>query len=1055
MRYSRRFSTPQSIALLGLAFALLGFALPSITVAQTGSIEGRVTEAESGKALPGVNVIVVGTNTGASTDAQGRFRIENIDPGSYQVRASFIGYKEKTTSVEVTPNQTREVNFALEMKTTQLEETVVVGYGTQQREDLTGSVTTVDQADVEAFPTASIDNAIKGRAAGVNVTQTNAAPGGGTSTRIRGTNSLNAGSEPLYVIDGFPIFPDNASETTTLGVGGSPAGAQPINSLATFNLNNIESVEVLKDASATAIYGSRGASGVVIVETAEGRSGETQVDYSGSQGYQTIANEVEMMDAANFARYRNILAESAGSAPPFSQDQIQQFEQEGGTDWMNEVTEVGSVADHTLTVSGGNEDNTYAVTGNFHRNDGILRSTEFKRAGIRLNVTNELLDDRLSFDHSWSYSRSTAKRSLTNQGSPGGLIITALNLNPTEPVRKENGNFNFPSFVGRFSINPVAELETGINDLRNNRFFGNTSTTFEIVDGLEIEQRFGADLVFNNRDTFFPSTTQIGMDQDVQLEKAERNIRDLLSETTLSYNGNLTDNQSVDAVGGYSFQDAVNRFSLAQTRELPSDNFDSVNLQTGGNAQIPQSQRTEWNLQSFFGRINYSFDDRYLLTFTFRRDGSSKFGENNEWANFPSGAVAWRVSNESFFEESALGDVVTQLKIRGSWGLTGNSEIPEFQSIGGLESSNFVFGNQLASGFSPNRIPNPDLQWEETEMRNIGLDLGLLSGRLSLAFEYFDNETEDLLLNVNIPASNGFQSQLRNTGALENTGFELSADFAAVGQEDFTWDLSGNLSVIDNEITSLGETEPFFTDCVACNHLGVNGSWVAPGESVGVWRGFEAIGIWRSQEEIDNNPSLPSAQVGSVRYKDINGDGDIQRGEDWTVIGDPNPDFTWGMQSNLTYENFDFTIFFRGVHGNDIRNLQQSENGDGVQRMNQIEGLLENSFSEENPDASRPKIDANRDFIALRNSDFFIEDGSYVRLQNVSLGYKLPQNLSVMSFLDRARVYISAQNVLTITGYDGFDPEVSNAGQSNFNRGDDYDSFPRSRTFTTGIDLTF
>lgn len=1049
MRHFQRLSTPQSIVLLGFAFTLLGFAFPPITVAQTGSIEGRVTEADSEKPLPGVNVVIVGTNTGASTDAQGRFRIENIDPGSYQVRASFIGYKEKTTSVEVTPNQTREVNFALGIKTTRLEEAVVVGYGTQEREDLTGSVSTVDEANLESVPTSSIDNAIKGRAAGVNVVNTNAAPGGATSTRIRGTNSLNAGSEPLYVIDGFPIFPDNTSETTTTN-----AGAQPINSLATFNLSNIESVQVLKDASATAIYGSRGASGVIVIETAQGTPGETQVDYSGSQSFEVISNGVDMMGAANFARYRNRLAESQGSAPLFSQDDIQQFEQQGGTDWMNEVTEVGSQSDHSLTVSGGNENNTYAVTGNFHRTEGILQNTEFKKFGIRLNLSNELLDDRLELNHSWSYNRATAARSLTNQGSPGGLIITALNLKPTQPVRKENGSFNFPSFVGRFDINPVAELETGINDLRNNRFFGNTQASFEILEGLTLKQRFGADIVFNSRDTFFPSTTQIGRDQDVQLEKAERSIRDILAETTVSYNKQLTDVHSLDAVAGYSFQDAVNRFSSAQAQEFPTDNFNSVNLQTSGDPQIPQSERVEWNLQSFFGRFNYTFDDRYLATFTFRRDGSSKFGEENQWANFPSGALAWRASNESFFENSFLSEYVSNLKIRASWGLSGNSEIPVFQSIGGLESSNFVFGNQLASGLSPNRIPNPDLKWETTEMQNIGLNLGLFSDRLNFTFDYFQNETTDLLLNVNIPASNGFQSQLRNTGELENTGFEITADYRAVNKESFTLDVSGNLSSVDNEITSLGATEPFFAGCIACNHLGVNGSWVAPGESVGVWRGFKSIGIWDSQEEIDNNPSLPSAQPGAVRYKDVNGDGEITRGDDWTVIGDPNPNFTWGFRTNVTYKNFDFTAFLRGVQGQDIRNLQQSENGDGVQRMNQIEGLLENSWTPNNKDASRPKIDANRDFIALRNSDFFIEDGSYIRLQNISLGYTIPDGLKP-PFLNRARVYVSAQNVLTITDYSGFDPEVSNAGQSNFNRGDDYDSFPRARTFTTGIDLSF
>jgi TonB-linked SusC/RagA family outer membrane protein len=1012
-----------------------------------GVIEGQVTDAQSGDPLPGVNVVIVGSQQGAATDGQGNYQISAVEVGTYDLQASFVGYSDQVIEdVQVTANQTTEVNFTLQREQAALEEVVVVGYGTQQRRDLTGAVTSVDQADIESVPSTSIDNAIKGRAAGVYVKQTNAAPGGATSVRIRGTNSLNAGSEPLYVIDGFPIFPDNSSESTG---GAAPA----VNVLSTLNLSNIESIEVLKDASATAIYGSRGASGVVLIETAGGDAGETRVQYSGSQSLETISNGIEMLNAADYARYRNRLIDSQ----VYSDQQIQQFEQEGGTDWMDEITRTGSIADHSLTVSGGDQNSTYSVTGNFHRNEGILMDTHFQRYGVRLNLSNDLLDDRLQVDNSWSYSRTSNVMALSNQGSPGGIIITGLQLEPTPASpRAEDGSYNYPLYDGRFQINPVAELETGTNERRNNRFFGNTQISFRLAEGLTLRERLGADYVFNNRDTFFPRTTSIGMDARGRMEKAERNIRDLLSETTLSYNADLTENHSIDAVAGYSWQDAVNRFGSSAAEEFPVDDFSSVNLQNGGESLIPSSSRIEWNLQSFFGRLNYNFGDRYLLTFTFRRDGSSKFGANNQWANFPSGAIGWRVNNEPFFQSSGLNEVVSNFKIRASWGRTGNSEIPVYQSISGLGVVNYNFGGQLASGLAPNRIPNPDLQWEETEMRNIGLDLGLLDGRLNVTAEYFNNVTDQLLLNVNIPASNGFNTQLQNTGSLENTGFEFSADYSAITTETLRWNLAGNVTITNNEITSLGETTPFWAGVggPGQGHLGAAGSWVASGYSVGVWRGYETVGIWQSQEEIDNNASLPSAMPGSVRYRDVNGDGEISPSGDFTVIGDPNPDFTWGFNTSLNYGQFDFSVFLRGVHGNEIRNLQQSEGGDGVQKINQIDGILENSWTPDNPDASRPKIDADRDFIALRNSDFFIEDGSYIRLQNVSLGYTLPGGLSP-AFLDRARVYVSAQNVLTFTDYSGFDPEVSDSGQSNFSRGDDYDSYPRSRTFTTGINLAF
>lgn len=1036
-----------SLRLLCLAFILWGFATPWTAAAQTGSIEGQVTEAGTNNPLPGVNVVVIGTQQGAATDQNGEYRISNIKVGTYNLRASFIGYAGQVVEeIEVVANQTIEVNFSLQPTAAELKGVVVVGYGTQQRSDITGSIGSIDAAEVESVPATSIENAIKGRAAGVYVKQTNAAPGGATSVRIRGTNSLNAGSEPLYVIDGFPIFPDNSSETT----GGA---APPVNVLSTLNLSNIESIEILKDASATAIYGSRGASGVVLIETAEGDPGGTRVRYSGSQSFETISDEVEMMNAANYARYRNRLIDSQ----VFSDEEIQQLEQQGGVDWLDEITRMGSIADHTLTVSGGDENTTYSVTGNFHRNEGILMDTYFKRYGIRLTLSNDLLGDRLQIDNSWSYSRANNVMALSNQGSPGGIIITALQLDPTPPAaRKDNGDFFFSLYDGRFEINPVAELETATNERRNNRFFGNTQFSFQLTEGLRLKERFGVDLVFNNRETFFPRTTSIGMDARGRMEKAERNIYDLLSETTVTYDRQLTERHSVDAVAGYSYQDAVNRFASSAAEEFPVDNFSSINLQNGGEAQIPFSSRIGWNLQSFFGRLNYNFDDRYLLTFTFRRDGSSKFGENNQWANFPSGAIGWSVSNEPFFQAIPLSDFVSNLKIRASWGLTGNSEIPVYQSISGLSVANYNFGGQLIGGLAPNRIPNPDLQWEETEMRNIGLDLGLLDGRLNLTAEYYNNITDQLLLNVNIPASNGFNTQLRNTGSLENRGFEFSVDYSAITTEALQWNLAGNVTIPNNEITSLGETTPFWAGVggPGQGHLGVAGSWIAPEVSVGVWRGYEMIGIWQSQEQIDNNPSLPSAIPGAARYHDINGDGQITPSGDFTIIGDPNPDITWGLNSSVNFGQFDFTIFLRGVHGNEIRNLQQSEGGDGAQKINQIKGILENSWTPENTDASRPKIDANRDFIAFRNSDFFVEDGSYIRLQNVALGYTLPDNLSP-SFLDRARVYVSAQNVLTFTDYSGFDPEVSNAGQSNFSRGVDYDSYPRSRTFTTGINLTF
>ena len=444
------------------------------------------------------------------------------------------------------------------------------------------------------------------------------------------------------------------------------------------------------------------------------------------------------------------------------------------------------------------------------------------------------------------------------------------------------------------------------------------------------------------------------------------------------------------------------------------------------------SSRIDWGLKSILGRINYNFNDRYLITLTARRDGSTKFGPNNKWATFPSAAIGWRVVNENFFVNSGLNNVFDDFKLRASYGLTGNSQIPAYQSTSDLSPRYYVFNNVLVSGYAATRMPNADLKWEQTRMFNAGLDMAFLNNRLGVTVDYFSNRTTDLLLYVSIPQSTGFGTLLKNTGSLTNTGFEFSLDFKAIRTEDFTWDINGNVSVLRNEIEDLGDSAPFYATSTS-GHLGVDGSWVEAGNPIGVWRGYKYIGI---------------KEDGSPNYEDKNGDGNYTA-EDYSIIGDPNPDFTWGLNSTLKYKGFDFTVFFRGVQGIDIRNLQQSEIGDGAQKINQISNILTDSWTSQNQNASRPAVDAKRDFASYRRSSFFIEDGSFIRLQNISLGYKLP----VSKFIRTARIYVSAQNLFTITDYSGFDPEVNNQGQNNLNRGDDYDAYPRSRLFTVGVNL--
>ncbi|CAM3319871.1 SusC/RagA family TonB-linked outer membrane protein [Zobellia roscoffensis] len=1025
------FSTNQ-LKLLALGISLLW---GSLTLTAQTTINGTVTDGETNSPLPGVNVIA-GTQ-GVITDFDGNYEL-SVPSEITSLEFSSLGFA--TQSVAIDGRTT--INVTMDPESQALDEVVIVGYGTVKKSDLTGSVSSIDGDAFKELPVTSVDQAIQARAPGVQVTQTSAAPGGGVSVRIRGSNSINSGSEPLYVVDGFPIYPDNSAY--------SAGGArQATNILASINPNDIESIEVLKDASATSIYGSRGSNGVVLITTKRGKAGKAKISYDGSYSTQTITNPINVLTGSEFATYLNTLETSQGGAPIYSQDQVSAFGK--GTNWLDEVTRVGSVQNHQLTFSGGNKENRYAITGNYHDNKGIIKMTDFQRYGIRLNVDNSVFNNFLNVSSSWSYNRTVSNNAPTDQGGPGGIIITALGLDPTVPVFNEDGTYALASYDGRFSINPLQELEFATDKDITNRVLGNTTFTFNLTEHLKAKTSIGADILNINRTSFFPSVnTRIGRDNAGELTLANRNSGNILNENLLTYN-NQFGKHFVDAVAGYTYQKEVNNFFSSTTRGITAASVDQATLQGGPDIITPTSNRREWLLESVLGRINYNFDSRYLATVTFRRDGSSRFGTENKWANFPSVALGWNLSNENFFADKGISEVMNNFKLRASWGLTGNSEIPVYNSLANLSEFNYVVNGSLVLGLADDRLSNADLKWESTTMRNIGIDASFFNSRMNLTLDYFSNRTEDLLLFVSIPSSLGFQSILKNSGSLENTGFEIGLDGYIVNGEDFKWNVAGNLSILKNELTDLGDSTPFFSGSTS-GHLGVEGSWVEAGNPIGVWRGYDYVGIFQSEDEIANNPSRSGDKPGYPQYRDVNGDGEITP-DDYVIIGDPNPDFTWGLNSTFTYKNFDMGLFFRGSQGFDVRNLQASELGDGVQKINQISTILTDSWTPTNTGASRPVIDGNRDFAnSYRDSDYFIEDGSFIRLQNISLGYTLPQFNDLIS---KARIYVSGQNLFTITDYTGFDPEVNNRGQNNLNRGDDYDAYPRSRTLTLGVNLEF
>jgi TonB-dependent starch-binding outer membrane protein SusC len=992
-------------------------------------ITGKITD-ESGNALPGTSVAVKGTSKGTAADASGNYSIVLPDNATTLV-FSFTGY----TSQEIVVGGRSVIDVQLRANVQSLDEVVVVGYGQVRKSDLTASVASVKAADIKSIVPTSLEQGLAGRATGVVVTQASGAPGGAVTVRVRGPNSISSGSEPLYVVDGIPIYSDNDATSS----GGNRTSS---NALASINPSDIESMEILKDASGTAIYGSRASNGVILITTRRGKSGVTKIDYEGSQTFMTVAKKLDLMNATQYAEYQNLRAVSRGQSAPYANPS--QFGT--GVNWQDETTRTGGIMNHQLTFSGGTDKTQFLVSTGYFKENGIIKNTDFERISLRTNLDSKFLNDKIRLGVS-SFISTTGQNAIpTDRGGPGGAIITILGQSPIGPVYKSDGSYDLQSYDGRFLTNPLAEVQEVIDRDRGLRILGTTYLQFELMKDLYFKTSLGVDIMSNNRETYYSDQTRLGRERSRSYELGYRNIGNVLNENILSYSKQMGKNR-LDAIVGYTYQTDNNRFGTTSSNGFTYNSFDVNNVQDGVKFLQPFSSKQQWVLQSFLARVNYNLMDKYLVTLTMRRDGSSKFGPNNKWANFPSVAFAWKMKEEAFMKDLTA---VSDAKLRLSYGITGNSQIPTGRSLASLSGDNYLVGNNVVAGVRETRVANPDLRWETTKMTNLGLDLSFINNRLTASFDYFNNTTSDLLLNVALAPTTGFQTALQNSGVLNNKGFEVSLNYNAVNTKDFRWDIRADISSLKNEITDLAGAPPFYS--YVGSHLGPEGSYVSVGQPLGGWFGYEYIGLWKNNDEIKNNPSIAGIdKPGYPRYKDVNNDGKIDI-SDRTYLGNPNPTLIWGLNSSFTYKSFDFSFFFRGSHGGKIRNLQASEHADGVGNYNQYAVVATDSWTPNNTSASRPVVDATREFPSFfRRSSFFIEDGSFVRLVNTQVGFRVPSN----KYIRNARVYVSGQNLLTFTKYSGFDPEVSNGGQSPLNRGDDYDAYPRARRFTVGVQLGF
>ncbi|MEM9832503.1 MAG: SusC/RagA family TonB-linked outer membrane protein [Bacteroidota bacterium] len=977
------------------------------TLEQT--IQGQVTDTESGEALPGVNVLAKGTTIGTVTGMDGNYRLTVEDDVTTLVFSS-IGY----TSQEVSINNQSVINLALAPDITSLSEVVVVGYGTQKKSDVTGALASVSSEDFEVQPITRIDQALEGRAAGVSVVQTSGAPGAGYKIRIRGANSISGNNDPLYVVDGLVVG--------------------DINSL---NVNDIASMEVLKDASATAIYGSRGANGVVLITTKSGTQGPAKVEFDAFYGVSNVAQKLDVMTAAEFAEGVNF----AEGEEIYDAEALANLRANGGEDWQERFFRDAPFANVQLSVSGGSDAVKYFISGNYNDADGTIVNQNYKRYSLRANVS-ATLSEKVNVGLNTYLSREE------NTGVRANLA-SGMTWDPTTPAFDDEGNYNFAPLIpgiGNGTINPLVAPENNIREDYDNQIITSGYVSYQLLDNLELNISGGLEQLRRNRNRYASLLVNNTGVADVNSQDIDR----LQNTNRLSYtlDNNPNHRLQIDLVHE---QQLVTRDSVgANARGFFSDNTGYKDLSLGA-VQRTGNNSTSESLQSFLGRVNYSLFDRFLLTASLRADGSSKFQKENRWGYFPSGSFAWRISDENFMQNIEL---VDNFKVRVSYGRIGSQGIDPLatRAIPVINPNvSYPFTGEAATiGVAPSRrLANPDLTWETTTQGNIGVDLGLWDSRLTVSLDLYQKNTTDLLLDRILPSYVGPTVVAQNVGEVENRGMDIALGWVAVDQGD--WRVSSQLNVsrnINKVISLVDDDEPMELGNIYYNNtFPVNPTRVEVGLPISSFRGYVFEGVYQSDEA--DEAALYGREPGDARYADINGDTLITT-DDIVTVGDGNPDFTWGWNWNVQWKGFDLNFILLGSHGNDIYNFQRMRMmGLGAAQFHAVHADYLNRWTPDNPS----EIPSGRDGTQFLSSQF-IEDGSFVSMKNITLGYTFNNILGKIG-LDALRLYASAENLFILTDYTGFDPVSTASGNSDVDLGIDLNTYPINRSFSLGVKATF
>lgn len=973
------------------------------------AITGKIID-EQGEPIIGVNIVEKGTSNGTVTDVEGNFSLKVSSNAILQI--SYIGY----LAHEIPTDGRNSFSIVLIEDTKALDEIVVIGYGAVKKSDLTGSVSSVKGSDLNAFSVANIAQALTGKTTGVQVLQNTGRPGASISLRIRGTNSIMGGNEPLYVIDGFP--------------GG----------ISRLNTEDIESIEILKDASATAIYGSRGANGVVLITTKKGKIGETKVEYEGNYGIQKIRKKLDLLNAKEYAMFYNEQQINDGLGSFFTEEEIKSFGE--GTDWQDLVFQTAPIQKHSLTVSGGNQKIKYLFGGGRFDQEGIIKNSSYTRNSFRANIDATINNKfNLGFFSQFSQNLSTNNGSEYGGSRGNGLLGGALSAPPTVNPYDNDGNYlrltTVYPFMSNVIKNPLNFIYENKYESRSTSGVINTYINYKPIKDLTIKISGGVSKGFSRTNNY--QTTKF-VDSQGNASYSTSDDITLLNENIINYIKKINDVHNISVMGAFTYENYKYTNLGASGSGFFNDIVETYAIGTASTVNVPSSGYSDYTLLSYLGRINYTYRDKYFITANFRADGSSRYSEGDKWAYFPSAALAWRLSNEKFFKENII---CNDLKLRIGYGSSGSTAIGAYQTLVMLSPGKVYLGDLLTHYAPSARYPGK-LKWETTDQTNFGIDAGFLDNKMRLTIDYYIKSTRNLLNNVTMPASTGYTYTVQNVGEIQNKGIEFLIDANIYNREKFRWNTSFNFSLNRNKVIKLYKGEDVTGSSYNVGSINDFINILREGHPVGAFYGYKENGY--------------DEETGKILYLDSNGNNTLSpTSKDKVFIGDPNPDFIYGFNSNMSFNNIELSFFIQGSQGNDIFNISKNtQNCDYNYGLNVTKDVFESHWKEsnspiENAKVKYPKISK----YSLANvSDRFVEDGSYIRLKNIEIAYNIPTQL--LNNIKLFQIYGSAQNVLTFTKYSWFDPEVNvYGGSSSINQGIDYNGYPSAITYSLGVRLTF